>query len=279
MLFLTLLLLPVSIAARSVLVTGATGRTGVLTYQALREAGLQPGQELRALVRSRDKAKSHLGCSACDESEGIYLGDVMEPESLAPAMVGVETLVITVGTPEPRCILKLLACRYPKGASPRDVNFIGARNQVAAFAEANSSLALKDKHVVLMSTTMTTDPNFIFDKLWGHGFFYHLNGETELMQSGLSFTIVKACGLTDGPANTKKVVVGRDDEFFEDGVGNMMHRSDVAPVLSAAALFPQESRGLRFDLCMSKKAPASGDTHEIFRQARLPWEQTGSAQV
>jgi hypothetical protein len=272
MLSATFALLPQVAAARSVLVTGATGRTGVLTYQALQASGLQPGSELRALVRSQDKARSLLGCQACDESEGIFVGDVLQEDSLAAAMDGVETLVITVGTPEPRCILKLIACHYPQGATPRDVNFIGARNQVSAFAQANSTKSLAEKHVVLMSTTMTTNPTFIFDRLWGHGFFYHLNGETELLQSGLGFTIVKACGLSNGPADTKKLVVGRDDEFLEANVGNMMHRSDVAPVLAAAALIPSESLGLRFDLCMSKSAPASGDVHRIFKEAALPWE-------
>jgi nucleoside-diphosphate-sugar epimerase len=52
--------------ARSVLVTGATGRTGSLIYKQLQASG---GVSVRALVRHRDDARTKLGCTACDESE------------------------------------------------------------------------------------------------------------------------------------------------------------------------------------------------------------------
>ena len=51
---------------RSVLVTGATGRTGSLIYKQLQGSA---GVSVRALVRHRDDARTKLGCTACDESE------------------------------------------------------------------------------------------------------------------------------------------------------------------------------------------------------------------
>ena len=34
------------------------------------------------------KAKDLLGCSSCNESEGIFVGDVSEPETMKAVMTG-----------------------------------------------------------------------------------------------------------------------------------------------------------------------------------------------
>ena len=52
-----------------VVVSGATGRTGALTYLALRDAGV----EVRALVRNASKARELLDCGRCGEDEVRHL--------------------------------------------------------------------------------------------------------------------------------------------------------------------------------------------------------------
>ena len=67
--------------ALSVIVTGATGRTGKILYKYLK-ADPRVG-EVRALVYGaaggspddRKKAAAALGCSLCDSTEGVYYGE------------------------------------------------------------------------------------------------------------------------------------------------------------------------------------------------------------
>ena len=56
---------------------------------------------------------------------------------------------------------------------------------------------------------MTTDPDFFLEKMGnGHIGFFHLNEEALIMDSGLPFTIVKPCGLTDDPASKRELLAG-----------------------------------------------------------------------
>ena len=105
---------------RSVLVTGASGRTGKLLYAQLKARN---DMKVKALVRAsadaKDKARTALNCTKCDASEGIFYGDVTIPSSLTASMAGVDTLAICVGVGETfnKTIMK-------------GVEFIGVENQV-----------------------------------------------------------------------------------------------------------------------------------------------------
>ena len=44
--------------------------------------------EVRALVRSVDKAKTLLRCGACGEAEGVFVGDVTQLNTLTAPMAG-----------------------------------------------------------------------------------------------------------------------------------------------------------------------------------------------
>merc|ERR1712232_667713 len=96
------------------------------------------------------------------------------------------------------------------------------------------------------------------------------NAEADLMSSGLPFTIVKPCGLTDDAGGKRELVVGHDDEMHEKPP--LIPRADVARVMVEALLKPQEASGLRFDLCSKVGTPTS-DINRIFKEARYPWEQ------
>jgi uncharacterized protein YbjT (DUF2867 family) len=68
-----------------VLVTGATGNTGSILVPALREAGV----EVRALVRDESKAQPLEGIGV-----EIVLGDLDRPETIAPAVDGVDKIYL-----------------------------------------------------------------------------------------------------------------------------------------------------------------------------------------
>ena len=105
---------------------------------------------VRALVTDLDAAREVLGCTACDASEGIYLGDVTEPDTLDPATDGVTALAIAVGV---------------GGNATEDVmeavEFRGVQNQVASLAASarKRGAALTSLNVALISSMGTTDPN------------------------------------------------------------------------------------------------------------------------
>lgn len=249
----------------TVLVTGATGRTGSLLYNLLKQQGV----DVRALVRNATKAREVIGCSKCDASEGIFVGDVTDKASLAPAVKGATTLaVVTSATPMCKNSSRPGPpdCSYPKGAYPIDIDFNGLKNQVEAFASESPK-----GQVVLCSTMGTTNPNGFLEKLGnGHIGFYKLNGEAFLMNSGLPFAIVKPCGLTDGPAKEAELLVGHDDEISVNPP--TVPRADVARVMAKAILEPEEASELRFDLC-SRAGPATTDLSKLLEAAKYPWQR------
>jgi len=247
----------------TVLVTGATGRTGALLYSWLKAKNIP----VRAFVRNATKARAVLGCSKCDETEGIFVGDVTKKETLLPAMSGATALAIATsampickggqkGPPE---------CTYPAGAYPVDVDFHGGKAQVDAFAEITKGAG----HIVMCSSMGTTDADSFLEKLGqGHIGFYKLNAEAHIMDSGLPYTIVKPCGLTDDPPLKRELLVGHDDELKVDPP--LVPRADVARVMGEALVRPEEAEGLRFDLC-SKPGTPSEDLAPVFAAARYPW--------
>eukprot|EP00747_Dinoflagellata_sp_TGD_P179651 gnl/TRDRNA2_/TRDRNA2_30780_c0_seq1.p1 gnl/TRDRNA2_/TRDRNA2_30780_c0~~gnl/TRDRNA2_/TRDRNA2_30780_c0_seq1.p1 ORF type:complete len:280 (+),score=42.58 gnl/TRDRNA2_/TRDRNA2_30780_c0_seq1:78-917(+) len=250
-------------ASRTVVLTGATGRTGVPTYAALRR---MPEFTVRAFVRNATKAKTFLNCTKCDQSEGVFEGDITKPETMRTVMADADTLVITTGA-SPQCHGLLPHCKFPPGGNPKDINWLGVKAQVSAFAKAGG------KQVVLMSTMDTTVPNNFLDKMaGGHVTFYSLQGEAFVMNSGLNFTIVKACGLGDDSSSKNKLLAGHDDGSWSWAINHEVTRGDVARVLAAAVESPARSAGLRFDLCSSPFGSATADAREVLDEAMYPWD-------
>jgi len=219
----------------------------------------QPNVTVRALVRDASKAGKLLGCTKCDESEGIYVGDVTKKETLTAAMANVDALLIAVGSV----------------ANAYDVFVEGTRNQIEALAMAPGHASLQDKQIVKVSTMETT-------KRYSAAlapFFYHGVSDQDITVSGIPFTVIQPCGLGDAskPAHTTKLLVSRDDLPFTDGKSGSVYRADVAHVAAYAATHPAEAAGLKFDLCADEgQKPTDIEEHEmqeVFQKALLPWDQ------
>jgi hypothetical protein len=248
-------------AVRTVVVTGATGRSGSLIYLDLKTRGVN----VRGLVRNTSKAREYLGCNKCDESEGIFVGDITKPDTLSPAMTGADGLVIATGRVE--------KCKV--NCATKEILFDGVANQVSAFLGSPGPKP-QDRHVSLISMQFTTLPDTILNKiiahLWG-GWdvgFYSLLGETNLMNADVPFTILKACGLTEDPAKQAKILIGHDDKGWGMKDAHTVSRKDVARVLAAAASNPDMSRNLRFDFCSQKGA--AQDEMTLLKAAMQPWD-------
>ncbi|GAB5370916.1 hypothetical protein AAMO2058_001534400 [Amorphochlora amoebiformis] len=237
----------------TVLVTGATGRTGSLTYLMLKEKGY----EVVGLVRNTTKARERIGCNKCDESEGIFVGDIRDPSTLdKPFQKAQGVVILTSSAPVP---LGNGSYYYPNGSYPIDIDWKGSNNQVR--------MAMKYglKHILLVSSAGTSMPDSTLDMLGhGHVLFYKLNAEASLMASGVPFTVVKPMGLSDHQGGESKLVSAQEDilQFYT------VARQDVANVLVNALEMPQLSKGLRFDLASDPSKPASGNFQAFFEDIR-----------
>lgn len=143
-----------------VLLTGATGFVGSHMIAALRAAG----HPLRCLVRSREKAKQH----GLADNE-IVEGDILWPETLRPALPGVEKVIHLVG---------IILERGPQ--TFERVHYEGTRNLVAAAKPAGVQ-----RFVHMSAHGARPDPNATA---------YHRTkwrAEQEVIHSGLPYVIFR----------------------------------------------------------------------------------------
>ena len=253
----------------AVLVVGATGHTGSRIYHRLKDKHVV----VHAFVRNRTKARQVLGCTKCDSTEGIFIGDVTDYSTLSVDVFARTGAIVIATGPDVSCDPYPQNCTCAKGACPVDVDWHGGKNVITAFAEAQRPLG----QVVLISSDCTTYPGCsnpraghrdpMTDPLSGH---FKLDAEAFLMSSGLPFTIVKPCGLTDDDPATATLDAFHDDEKTT-GHGKVA-RADIARVVEAAIRYPAVSTGLRFNLC-SKAGPPTPDSGlvGVLKSARRPW--------
>jgi len=266
-------------AKKTVVISGATGATGHLLYNRLVAENLY---NVRASVRNATKTKDLLHCTKCDESEGIFEGDITKPDSLKKVMVGADVLVIlTAAAASCTGSLPFSKCTYHKGAEPVNIDFKGTKNQISAFAN-NAGGDLSTKQLMYMSTMGTTSPDNFLDKL-GKGFtsFYHLQAEVAVLSAGIPYFIPKACGLGSGEGGKNHYRVGHDDSTFSEFTG-IVKRDDVARLFVEAIRSPEMSKNLRFDTCSSilpwdKKT--TDIVTDVFKAAQYPWEPKGSSEA
>lgn len=244
-------------STRIVVVTGATGRTGALLYKALLR---EPHTTTRAIVTSAEKARAALNCSACDESEGIFVANVTQLGSLSRPMRGATHVAIAVG-----------ASPSLSAAGQRAVEWEGVKNTVAALA-SQPSVDASQLRVVLCSSMGTTMPS-PDPREGGAILFWKLQAEAFLMSAGVQYSIVKPCGLvTTAAPGRSTLLVGHDDTLLSTAPP-LVQRADVAAVMLRALVSP--TTNLRFDLC-SKQGEPTTDLEALLRGARFSWCQTGA---
>lgn len=244
----------------SVLVVGGTGRTGSLIYKELVES--KGKDNVQALVRDVKKARDILNCNACDESEGVYIGDIRNMTSLLPAFHHVHTVVIATG---------VSGAGKETQEDIKQIEFIGVQNIVRALGqEANVEHfgGLQNLKVALISSEGTT---FIpSDSMFSTILFYKLNAEAFLGSVGMTTVVVKPCGLSNKAGKNATLLTLHDDAPTPTG-SRSIPRADLARVMTELAIRPT-SQNLRFDLC-SIEGPATTDIEQLLHSAQWGWEQ------
>lgn len=211
--------------ANTVLVAGATGRTG---QQVVRQL-VAEGYTVRALARDADKARAMFG-----DKVDVAVGDVADPASLTPAFKGVSRVVSAIGS----------SAKEGPG-SAEFIDYGGNNNLVDAAVAANV------QQFVVVSSMGVTHEEHPLNKMLNNLLIWKLKNEDYLRESGLSYTIVRPGGLTDKAGGEKFIVLEQGDTLKVVAIS----RTDVAAVCVAALQYP-EARGKTFEVFTVKEPPA-----------------------
>lgn len=223
----------------TVLVTGAGGRTGQIVYRKLKE---RSGEFVgRGLVRTPASKEAIGGAS------DVFVGDIRDAESIAPAIQGIDALVIlTSGIPKMKPGFDPTKGGRPEfyfdeGAFPEQVDWIGQKNQIDAAKAAGV------KQIVLVGSMGGTDLNHPLNSLGnGNILVWKRKAEMYLIDSGVPYTIIRAGGLQDKEGGVRELLVGKDDELLKTETRTIA-RPDVAEVCIQALKF-EEAQFKAFDL-------------------------------
>ena len=185
-----------------VLVVGATGKTGRQVTEQLSSDGT--GVSVRALVRDRAKA------DFADPVE-VVVGDVLKPETLEAAMAGCDAIICATG-----------AAPSFDFTGPYQVDFVGTKNLV------NAAKAAGIQRFVIVSSLCVSKFFHPLNLFW-LVLFWKQQAEQYIVQSGLTYTIVRPGGLRSEDSG-EAVVMSAADTLFEGGIA----RQKVAQVCIAA---------------------------------------------
>ena len=242
---------------KQVLVTGATGKTGSIVYQKLKQ---DPNFEVRGFARSLEKAQELF-----DSTEGFYFGDIKDRESLDSALEGCQGLVILtsaspqmVAPPKPG---ERPQFKYESDGMPEVVDYQGQKNQIDAALDAGV------EHIVLVGSMGGTNENHPLNQM-GNGkiLIWKRKAEEYLVNSGVNYTIIRAGGLLNQPGGVRKLIVGDNDELLNnppDDIPTSVPRADVAETVVQALQEPS-AIDKAFDLISYPEADSQGSITQDF---------------
>jgi len=200
-----------SMKGETVVVAGATGRTGKVVVQLL----LAQGAKVRGFSRKVDEARA-----AVPGVEWIA-ADVRDPKSLEGLAKGADRMVIALGSN---------SFSDPSN-KPEEVDDAGVA-RLAALAKAANL-----KHVVLVSSAGVTraEPGEErFAKMMYGVMTAKLRGEDALRRSGVPYTVLRPVGLWDKPPGEYGIALVPGDP----PISAMIARADVAAVAVHALVDP-----------------------------------------
>lgn len=221
-----------SIANKTILVTGAGGRTGLVVVKKLLLQGIC---NVRALIRS-DQSKSKL-INYLDElglansaKLIVCFGDITKKDQLVEPMAGVDALIIC-SSAAPKLdywsMPMMMIRRYifqDKTASPsftyndaipEIVDWVGQKNQIDV--AINSTTV---KHVVVVGSMGGTMENHFLNRMGnGNILLWKRKAELYLMESGLTYTILHPGGLISedkvSKSGDREILIGIDDTLLQ----------------------------------------------------------------
>lgn len=197
-------------ADKTILVAGASGRSGSYIINELR----QEGRTIRSMTRSAAGAVERLGADF--EDMNWIEGDAKDADRMMEIMDGVDLVISVIGSRERE---------GPNG--PEFVDWEGVRNLVDAAVAANV------EHFVLLTALGASDPDHPLNKALGDALKWRFKGEEYLRASGLAYTIVRPVGLVHDPAPDKGIYIAQGDKWRDMARGTIYY-GDLAAILIGA---------------------------------------------
>ncbi|MEM8545595.1 MAG: SDR family oxidoreductase [Cyanobacteria bacterium P01_H01_bin.119] len=264
----------------NVLVAGATGGVGQLVVAKL----LDQQYSVRVLVRDRAKAEKLFG----DRVE-MVIGDIRQPETLPPAMAGINAVIAATGTtafpserwqfesePEKQGVfgigewLKLLLDKDYRDRTAQNSPQIVDADGIAHLVNAASDLR---RFVFVSSCGISRKDEFPFNLLNAFGVLdAKAQGEAAIQVSGLPYTIIRPARLIDGPftsydLNTLLQAKTNGDRGVVLGTGDQLNgdtsRIDVAAAC-VACLTSDAAANQIFEMVNRGDRPAEIDWPALF---------------
>ncbi|MEL6929703.1 MAG: SDR family oxidoreductase [Cyanobacteria bacterium J06600_6] len=248
---------------KQVLVTGATGKTGSITFKKLQQ---DQNFQVKGLARSPDKAQGLFG-----STEDFYFGDITSRDSIQKAFTNCQKLVILtsaspqmVAPPKPG---ERPQFEYPVDGTPELVDYQGQKNQI------DLAIVAGIEHIVLVGSMGGTNENHPLNQM-GNGkiLIWKRKAEEYLVNSGLNYTIIRAGGLQDQPGGKRELLVGKNDELLinpPNGIPTSIPRADVAETV-VRALSESTAINKALDLISYPEADSDNvtkDFSQLFAQA------------
>ncbi|MGD2180100.1 SDR family oxidoreductase [Lusitaniella coriacea] len=246
---------------KKVLVTGASGRTGSLVLEKLRQSPKE--FEAVGFARSPEKVQEQFS-----STEGFIFGDIKDKTSLEGALEGCTALIILTSAvpqmkapPQPG---ERPEFGFEPGGTPEEVDYRGQVNQIDAAKAAGV------ERIVLVGSMGGTQENHPLNKMGnGNILLWKRKAEQYLIESGLNYTIIRAGGLLDQPGGKRELLVGKDDEMLENppnGIPTSIPRADVAQT-AVQALREPHAQNKAFDIISKPEDASEGQVTKDF--ARL----------
>jgi uncharacterized protein YbjT (DUF2867 family) len=219
-----------TLAGKTILVAGASGRAGSYVMQHLKADGLR----FLAMTRSRAEAVQRLG----EDYAGVdwVECDVRDPAQVATAMRGADLVISVIG-----------ANQLSGDNSAEFVDYGGVRNLVDAAVRENV------QQFVLLTAIGVTDPAHPFNKVTKGALTWRFKGEEYLRASGIPYTIVRPAGLVNEPAGQKGLRLEQGD-VWRPLLRSTLSRDDLALVLIEVLRQPA-ARNTTFELLNDPALP------------------------
>ena len=242
---------------KKVLVTGATGRTGSIVFNKLKNH-----EEFNAVgfARSPEKIEQMFG-----STQDFIVGDITNKSQIEAAIEGCDALIIlTSAVPKmvaPPSEEKPPEFAYDSEGMPEIVDYQGQVNQIDAAKSAGV------KHIVLVGSMGGTKEDHVLNRMGnGNILIWKRKAEQYLIDSGVDYTIIRAGGLLNEPGGVRELLVGKDDLLSidpPDGATNSIPRDDVANLVINALREPN-ARNKAFDVVSKSENDPNASVTEDF---------------
>lgn len=229
---------------RSVVVAGATGRTG----RRIVEKAAAAGYRVRGLTRNPERARARFG----DIAEWMAC-DVRNPYMVAQAVKRMDAVFCAIGYTQ-----------FAGSNGGQFVDYLGVRHLIDHAHKENA------KHFVLISSGSAGPARDQKNNpLFGYVGYWKTKAENHLKESGLPYTIIGPAGLLDNPGGEHAIRFMKRPEYIQLPMAKrMIDIGDVATV-AISSLTEPVLKGKSFALLNDDQPPTFDWLEEI---AALPPE-------